>query len=109
MLYLWPILVRLSKDNGGSPGPICKQTIRMHGRYVMGDTSNRYTELLLDFGLEGLIALKWCQNKTANICLLPEDLFKLFLSRGRNRVCFSISESFGIELMMNLVQNRRDF
>ena len=76
----------------------------------MRDTPNGYTEILLDFGLEGLALLKWGYNKARGAGgVLPKELIEFYLARSCNRVRFSIVEGFGIEVTMDLVQNGRDF
>ena len=69
----------------------------------MGNAQNRYTELLLDFGLEGFVPLKWCQNKPINFALVPKKILKLILARHSNRIRLTITESPQIKVVVDLI------
>jgi hypothetical protein len=75
----------------------------------MRDLPSRYTELLLDFGMEGKTLLKWCQNKAHAGYLLPKYLFVLGLKGTMSLVCLSFCEKPGIHAFMNISYNGRDF
>lgn len=76
---------------------------------MMKDLPSRYSELLLDFGMEGKTLLKWCQNRTQAGPRLPRELFVLELKGSLSLVCLSFCERVGIHVFMDISYNGRDF